>query len=216
MTKHTEAFFSRYASDFAAIYGNGGGIVNGFVNNVFRRSMRLRFIRTIQECEPIAGKEILDVGCGPGHYSVALAQRGAAAVLGIDVAEGMLAISRQRAKEENVSDNCRFERMDALQGGIRQQFDYVFAMGFMDYVEDAQRAAKMLLSLARIKAMFSFPASGGILAWQRQLRYRRRCPLFLYSRQSIEDIFGGEPRIAITIERLHRDFFVIARKNQQG
>lgn len=44
--------------------------------------------------EPVAGKRVLDVCCGPGHLSAALAEEGAA-VEGLDFAAAMVARARQ-------------------------------------------------------------------------------------------------------------------------
>src|SRR5215469_11110865 len=101
-------FFDGYAHDFAAIYGNDNGWFNTVVNRLFRRVMEDRYRQTLEGCAPIAGRSVLDIGCGPGHYSVALAKRGAAEVLGIDFAEGMLQVARERASREGVA-TCRFE-----------------------------------------------------------------------------------------------------------
>jgi 2-polyprenyl-3-methyl-5-hydroxy-6-metoxy-1,4-benzoquinol methylase len=71
----TQTFFHQYANDFDAIYGNQNGMVDSIVNRLFRKSMRLRYEKSIEDCEPVQGKSVLDVGCGPGHYSITLAQR---------------------------------------------------------------------------------------------------------------------------------------------
>ena len=73
----TPSFFSGYAADFDAIYANQATPFNSVVNRLFRRSMRLRFELTIAGCNPINGRSVLDVGCGPGHYGIELAHRGA-------------------------------------------------------------------------------------------------------------------------------------------
>src|SRR5262249_36285627 len=65
----TQGFFHQYANDFDAIYSNRGEGVEGVLNRVFRKSMKLRFIKSVEGCQPIQGRTVLDVGCGPGHYS---------------------------------------------------------------------------------------------------------------------------------------------------
>ena len=84
----TAEFFDAYARDFNAIYGNENTLVNAVVNKLFRKSMVVRYERTLAGCSPIEGKTVIDIGCGPGHYGVALAARGAARVLGVDFAPG--------------------------------------------------------------------------------------------------------------------------------
>jgi len=104
----TSQVFDRYATDFDAIYGNQSNVINRVINRFFRQSMRERFELTLAGCMPVAGCSVLDVGCGPGHYAIELARRGAAEVTGIDFADGMLEIANARAEREGVKDRCRF------------------------------------------------------------------------------------------------------------
>ena len=212
MGSRVAAFFDRYAADFDSIYGTSDGLVNGVVNRLFRRSMKLRFIKTLEACQPVEGLDVLDIGCGPGHYSVALARMGARSVLGVDFAEGMLDIARRRATDAGVAEVCHFEQADFFVHDFHRIFDYVVVMGFMDYVEDAAAAVRRILDLTGRTALFSFPAAGGLLGWQRQWRYRNRCALFLYRPESIERLFAGISGVSVTIEKIDRDFFVTASR----
>ena len=72
----TAEFFHDYAQDFDAIYGTKHTWIRKLVNKYLRASMRLRFEKTLAGCNPIEGKSVIDIGCGPGHYTVALGQRG--------------------------------------------------------------------------------------------------------------------------------------------
>ena len=208
METRTANFFDHYANDFSAIYGNDNTPVNAVVNRLFRKSMMLRYERTLAGCDPIAGKTVIDIGCGPGHYGVALAQRGAARVLGVDFAQGMIDIAKKRAERAGVADRCTFTLGDFLEVTGDEQFDYAIVMGFMDYIEDPLALMKKVLKVCRGKAFFSFPADGGPLAWQRRLRYRSRCPLFLYSEPQIRRLLSDLPIKASSIEPISRDYFV--------
>ena len=203
----TARFFDGYAKDFDAIYGNANTPFNALINGVFRKSMRLRFERSVDGASPIEGKTVLDVGCGPGHYSVTLAKRGAASVTGLDFAKGMIDIAEGRAETAGVQDRCQFVYGDFMTAPLEGPFDYAIVMGFMDYMKDARAVVDRVLSLTRGKAFFSFPADGGVLAWQRKIRYRRRCDLFMYDDPALRRLFAGRP---VKIERLARDWFVTA------
>ena len=206
----TQAFFHQYANDFDAIYSNRSGLFNSMVNSLFRKSMKLRYLKTIESCHPIQGKTVLDVGCGPGHYAITLAQRGAAHVLGIDFAEGMLQVAAEHARANGVGHCCEFRQADFLQFSAAEPFDYVILMGFMDYMPEPRPIIAKALSLARSKALFSFPVAGGPLAWQRKLRYRSRCELYMYTREQLEKTFASFDGIHASIEPIARDFFVTA------
>ncbi len=206
----TQGFFHSYANRFDALYSNHQGLINAITNRVFRRSMKLRFLKTIEGCQPIEGMSILDVGCGPGHYGINLAQCGASHVVGIDFAQNMLQIAAQHASESGVADSCEFRQADFLEFNPPDRFDYVILMGFMDYMKDPQCVIDKALTLARRKVFFSFPVEGGLLAWQRKVRYRKRCDIFMYSEDTLRALFqplvGNDARI----ERIARDFFVTA------
>lgn len=208
-TKH---FFHDYARDFNAIYGERKTVLNGLLNRLFRRSMMLRFQKTLEGCQPIQGKRVLDVGCGPGHYSVELAKRGAAEVRGIDFAEGMIEIARGMAASAGVTDRCRFEIKDVNDLADNDVYDYVILMGFMDYVADARALVSKIMKITRDRAFFSFPVATGFLAWQRRLRYKKRCPLYMYTQKGIEELFASLG-VRAQIERISRDFFVTAKAN---
>jgi 2-polyprenyl-3-methyl-5-hydroxy-6-metoxy-1,4-benzoquinol methylase len=204
----TAKFFDAYASDFNAIYGNENTMVNAVVNRVFRRSMVLRYERTLAGCVPIESKSVIDIGCGPGHYAVALAARGAARVLGVDFAPGMIEIARQRAERAGVNGRCTFTLGDFLAVTGDEPFDYAIVMGFMDYIEEPRALIEKVLRVCRGKAFFSFPADGGLLGLQRRVRYRRRCPLFLYTEPQIRALVSGLGVKSASVEPIARDYFV--------
>jgi len=200
-------FFDGYAGDFDAIYNRRSSFGSRVVNHIFRRSMQLRYLKTLEGCHPIEGKTVLDVGCGPGHYSISLAQRGAAHVVGIDFAGGMLRLATEHARQAGVAGRCEFREADFLTF-ISEPFDYLILMGFMDYIPEPERVIEKVLSLTRSKAFLSFPVEGGFIAWQRRLRYRKRCDLFLYTRSRLEELFSLPSGIEARIESIRQDFFV--------
>ncbi len=207
---NVRAFFDSYAHDFDAIYGNRNSVANATINRLFRQAMKLRYLKTLEACAPAADRSVLDIGCGPGHYSVALAKLGTSEVLGIDFAEGMLEVARTRATNEGVAAICRFEKHDFIEYDFARKFDYTIVMGFMDYIAQPAVVIKKVLSITAIRSCFSFPLSGGFLAWQRQLRYKSRCDLYLYSEDQVRALFAACGCTMVRIERIGRDLFVTA------
>lgn len=208
----TQEFFHAYAGDFNAIYSSRNGLLRNLINRTLRKSMQLRYSRTLEGSVPVTGRTVLDVGCGPGHYGIALARRGASRVVGIDFAEGMIELARQQAKLAGVGEGCHFMAGDFNTFEAPEPFDFVVVMGFMDYVRDPAALIQRVVGMTRRKAFFSFPAAGGILAWQRQVRYRRRCPLYLYHRRDLEKLFAGLKGVEVQIDPIARDFFVTVSK----
>lgn len=215
MTERTADFFDRYAGDFSAIYGNSNDGFERIVNRLFRRAMLLRYERTMERCRPIEGASVIDIGCGPGHYSVTLARAGASRVLGLDFAPSMLRIAEEAAKTAGVAERCSFVLGDFLTYPIPEKFDYAVVMGFMDYVADPRPVIDRVLAIVRRRGFFSFPKAGGPLAWQRKLRYRNRCDLFLYREDDIRRLFSAAG-VAFKIESIDRDFFVTVEAGQSN
>ncbi len=56
----------------------------------------------------IAGKVVLDFGCGEGAESVEMAQKGASRVIGIDIREDVLKVAKQKALDAGVQNICVF------------------------------------------------------------------------------------------------------------
>jgi 2-polyprenyl-3-methyl-5-hydroxy-6-metoxy-1,4-benzoquinol methylase len=206
--KRTSEFFDSYAHDFSAIYGTSNNPLNRIVNRLFRKSMMIRYRKTIEGCYPIQGKRVIDVGCGPGHYCVALARRGARRVLGLDFAPGMIDLARSNARSTGVEDVCDFACEDFMSFQVPVSFDYAVLMGFMDYIRDPGPVIEKVLAVTSSKAFFSFPAAKGFLAWQRKLRYSRRCDLYLYTEDDLKGLFANRVSGGFNIERIERDFFV--------
>ena len=206
-------FFDSYAGDFDAIYGTKNTMLNRLLNRYFRASMRIRFEKVLTSCDPIQGKSVIDIGSGPGHFAISLARKGADHVLGVDFAESMNELASRHAEQAGVADRCRFDFGDFLEYEIPEQFDYAVVMGFMDYIADPSTVIRKVLSATRAKAMFSFPAAGGFLAWQRKLRYRKRCELYMYTAGQLEELFSQAGDRSVRIEPIARDFFVTVTIN---
>jgi SAM-dependent methyltransferase len=203
-------FFHSYAHDFDAIYGGHGSVVRRIANRYLRASMRLRYEKCLQGCQPVPGKRIIDVGCGPGHYAIALARMGAQHALGLDFAPAMIELARQKAADAGVAECCTFEVQDLLLFEATERFDHAIVMGFMDYASEPGRVIDKVLGLTGRTAFFSFPDRRGVLAWQRRLRYRRKTPLNMYSPADVDRLFRGRGLRRITVKKLARDLFVTA------
>jgi SAM-dependent methyltransferase len=83
-------------------------------------------------CEPLAAKQVLDLGCGEGYCSRLLSQRGAQ-VLGIDVSERMIELARQAERAQPLG--LRYEVGDAVTADLgAASVDLVLAVFLFNYL----------------------------------------------------------------------------------
>jgi SAM-dependent methyltransferase len=79
---------------------------------------------------PVEDKNILEVACGTGRFTVMLLERGAD-VVGLDISEPMLRQARQKARAAGVEDRLELMRGDAARLPFPDDhFDAVMAMRF--------------------------------------------------------------------------------------
>ncbi|MDO8985984.1 cyclopropane-fatty-acyl-phospholipid synthase family protein [Cypionkella sp.] len=78
------------------------------------------------------GMRVLDIGCGWGGLALTLARDYGAQVTGITLSQEQLAIARDRAKAEGLTDRVSFELIDyrAMTG----QFDRIVSVGMFEHV----------------------------------------------------------------------------------
>lgn len=92
----------------------------------------------------VAGKTVLDLGCGYGHNCLDFVKKGAVKVVGIDLSEKMLAI----AKAESADEKIEYLHMDMTDiRSLDQTFDLIYSSLAFHYVEDFARLAKDMFSL---------------------------------------------------------------------
>ncbi len=89
----------------------------------------------IDSLAPLAGKKVLDVGCGGGILSEAMAQRGAD-VTGIDMGEANLTTAKLHALESGVKVNYQCIAVETLAEQQPESFDVVTCLEMLEHVPD--------------------------------------------------------------------------------
>lgn len=107
--------------------------------------LRLNYIN---ERTPLAGKKILDVGCGGGILSEGLAFRGAD-VTGIDMGQAPLDVARAHAQTQNLAIDYRQIPVEQLAAEMPGTFDIITCMEMLEHVPDPASVVKACAALVK-------------------------------------------------------------------
>lgn len=110
-----------------------------------------RIREVLRACGSLSGLQILDLGCGWGTISFALASKGAERVIGIDFAETSVQLCESRLNREP-SANLTFLRGDAGDTGLEEGgWDLIVAADLVEhlYPEDTLRVYREAHRLLR-------------------------------------------------------------------
>jgi len=107
----------------------------------------------LQELAPLAGKHVLDLGCGEGYVARLLAQAGAQSVFGIDISSEMVGRAR-RAGASGAACPMTFESGNAtnFRDFPREKFDRVIAVFMLSYLSCAEMTAVFRTVRSRLAA----------------------------------------------------------------
>ncbi|WGI27241.1 bifunctional 2-polyprenyl-6-hydroxyphenol methylase/3-demethylubiquinol 3-O-methyltransferase UbiG [Halomonas alkaliantarctica] len=96
----------------------------------------------------LAGKKVLDVGCGGGILSESMANRGAK-VTGIDLGEAPLAVARLHAEERGVEVDYQHISVEAMAIQTPGFYDVVTCMEMLEHVPDPASVIRACSALVR-------------------------------------------------------------------
>lgn len=89
----------------------------------------------------IAGREVLDLGCGQGYYSRQFKERGAARVVGIDISDAMIRLAR--ASEEQQPLGIEYLHGDIADMETVGSFDLATAAQVLHYAPSQEHLGRM-------------------------------------------------------------------------
>lgn len=106
-------------------------------NGVFKALHDINGLRVgyINARAPLAGRTVLDLGCGGGILSEAMAALGAS-VTGIDAGEEPLAVAKLHLKESGLEVDYRLATAEQFAGEAVRRFDVVTCMELLEHVPD--------------------------------------------------------------------------------
>jgi 2-polyprenyl-6-hydroxyphenyl methylase/3-demethylubiquinone-9 3-methyltransferase len=102
----------------------------------------------IDNLAPLAEKTVLDVGCGGGILSEALAQRGAK-VTGIDMGDAPLAVANLHKLESGVAVDYQKSTAEDFAVKHKQAFDTVTCLEMLEHVPDPSSVIKACADMVK-------------------------------------------------------------------
>ena len=101
-------------------------------------------------CHIDEGSYVLDVGCGAGATACYLVKTYGCRLVGVDIVEGMVERSRERAEREGLTDRTEFRVADAQSLPFEDNlFDAVITESVTALPEDKQRAVREYARVAK-------------------------------------------------------------------
>jgi SAM-dependent methyltransferase len=93
--------------------------------------------------ESIAGKTVIDFGCGEGDAAVELAVGGAKRVIGIDIREELLRVARQKATASGVDHVCSFMQ------DTQEQADVIISLDAFEHFAEPAAVLQIMSTLLK-------------------------------------------------------------------
>lgn len=112
----------------------------------------------------VAGKDVLELGCGGGQGIVYVKQQGARRCAGLDLSAGQIAHARQHAKEEKADVEFVVGSASDLAMFTTRSFDVVFSAYALGFVPDLAAAFAEAHRVLRKGGLLAF--SWGSPMWQ--------------------------------------------------
>jgi SAM-dependent methyltransferase len=156
---------------------------------------------------------VLDVGGGSGRVGELILDQGASRYVDVDVADEMLTLARERLAR--FGDKVELVHSDFLTAPLEGPFDVVLALGYFDYIGDADAHARRMGQLCSGSLVASFPRWTWTKGPIRKLRYEviNNCPIFDYTAERLRSLLTGAGFESVDWHRGRSGFLVRADKN---
>jgi ubiquinone/menaquinone biosynthesis C-methylase UbiE len=100
-----------------------------------------------------SGQTVLDIGCGPGTFTIAMAKMvgDTGKVIAVDVQNEMLQIVRKKAAKEGLESRIITHKSEPNRIGIEEKVDFALAFYMVHEVPDAEAFLKDISTLLKPK-----------------------------------------------------------------
>jgi SAM-dependent methyltransferase len=156
---------------------------------------------------------VLDVGGGSGRIGELILEQGASRYVDVDLSDEMLDLARARL--ERFGDRVELVQGDFLTTSLSGPFDVVLALGYFDYIEDAEAHAQRIGELCSGSLVASFPRWTWTKGPIRKLRYEviNNCPIFDYSSVQLQRLLADAGFAHVELHEGKSGYLVRATKS---
>lgn len=141
--ENVNAYFQAQSSYWKDIYAKGG------VQAEIYRARQSTALAWIDHLALAPSSRVLEIGCGAGHMTVALAHRGLR-VQAIDSSETMVELARQNAAESGISELISVDVGDVCSMTFRDDcFDLVIAIGVIPWLAEPELAIQEIARVTK-------------------------------------------------------------------
>lgn len=97
------------------------------------------------------GQTVVDIGCGMGYFSIALAGivGSEGKVIALDVQPQMIKRARHRAEHQGLAEHIEFSVCNANEIGVREPVDFMLAFWVIHEIEDLESFLEQVHSLLK-------------------------------------------------------------------
>lgn len=125
-------------------------ILDNFIRRLFQNPKKIvgEYIR--------AGDTVIDLGCGPGFFTIDMAEMVGenGLVIAVDLQEKMLANVKKKALKHGVSERIAYHRCDAHAIGLNRKANFVLAMYMLHETPDPRAFLSEVKNLLESDAGF--------------------------------------------------------------
>ena len=183
-TGRVREHFRRKAFSFDHLYDEEHAIQRLLRPGLFnRRELALSVAREYD------APSVLDVGGGSGRIGEPILEQGASRYVDVDLSDTMLGLARERLAR--FGDKVELVQGDFLATPLQGPFDVVLALGYFDYIPNADAHARRMGELCSGSAVASFPRWTWTKGPIRKVRYEviNNCPIFDYTHEGVTQMF---------------------------
>lgn len=214
-TERVRSHFEKDAQRFDAIYQDDQKSAFSRFVDKYVRGVVVERLHLVRALAPAKGTwSVIDVGCGPGRFSVDLAKRGAARVLGVDISTEMLDLAKRAATSQKVESQCEFVKSSFKDLEVKESFDMSLGIGYFDYLENPIEDLQKMVQVTKGHVIASFPKRYEWRVPTRKVRFMLTGGFVrFYSKAEVLALFAqlGVPPERLYLIDLGRDYIAVAR-----